>query len=55
MPAVSKAQQRFMYAKKPKLAKKFAKETSNFKTLPGKITDKQRQLNVLKKDLRSRK
>lgn len=36
MPYKSKAQQRFMHARKPKLAKKFDKETKDFSKLPEK-------------------
>ncbi len=36
MPFKSKAQQRFMYAKHPKIAKKWAKKTSSFKSLPAR-------------------
>lgn len=34
MPFRSKAQQRFMFAKHPRIAKRWAKETKNFKSLP---------------------
>ena len=36
MPFESKAQQKFMFAKHPKIAKRWAKETSNIKGLPEK-------------------
>jgi hypothetical protein len=36
MPFKSKAQQRFMFAKHPKIAKRWAKKT-NFKKLPSKV------------------
>lgn len=36
MPFKSKAQARFMFAKHPKLAKEFAKETRSIKRLPEK-------------------
>ena len=36
MPLVSKAQVRWMYANKPGMAKKWAKETSDIKDLPEK-------------------
>lgn len=36
MPFKSKAQARFMFAKHPKIAKRFAKETPSIKTLPNK-------------------
>jgi len=34
MPFVSKAQQRFMFARHPKIAREFAEKTRNFKDLP---------------------
>ena len=34
MPFKSKAQQRFMFAKHPEMAKRWAKETKNIKKLP---------------------
>lgn len=37
MPFRSKAQQRFMFAKNPALAKEFAAKTSNFAGLPNKV------------------
>jgi hypothetical protein len=38
MPIKSKAQARFLYAKKPKLAKKFAEHTkTSIKNLPEKV------------------
>ena len=36
MPFSSKAQQRFMFAKHPKIAKRWANETPNIKSLPEK-------------------
>jgi hypothetical protein len=36
MPFKSKAQQKFMYAKHPKIAAKWAKKTTNFKSLPAR-------------------
>jgi len=36
MPFKSKSQMRFMYAKHPKIAKRWAKETANEKDLPEK-------------------
>ena len=36
MPFKSKAQQRFMFAKMPKTAKRWAKETPKMKALPKK-------------------
>lgn len=36
MPFKSKAQMRFMYAKHPKIAKRWSKETENEKDLPEK-------------------
>lgn len=37
MPFKSKAQEKFMFAKKPALAKEFASKTPNMKKLPDKI------------------
>ncbi len=34
MPFESKSQQRFMFAKHPEIAKRWAKETPNMKSLP---------------------
>ncbi len=40
MPFKSKAQQRFLFAKKPKIAKKFASKTpqSTYKSMPDKLS-----------------
>ena len=40
MPFKSKAQRGYLYAKKPKVAKKWAKETSNGKKLPKRVAKK---------------
>jgi hypothetical protein len=40
MPFKSKAQQRFMFAKHPGIAKEFAEETSNIKKLPEHVSSK---------------
>ena len=40
MPFKSRAQQKFMYAKHPKIAQRWAKETPSFKTLPKKVRRK---------------
>jgi hypothetical protein len=37
MPFKSKAQERLMYAKHPKIAKEWAKETPDIKALPNKV------------------
>lgn len=37
MPFKSKAQQRWMFAKKPQMAKEFAAATPNIKSLPNKV------------------
>jgi hypothetical protein len=37
MPFKSKAQQRFMFATHPKMAKRWAKETKNIRKLPDKL------------------
>ncbi len=38
MPFKSKAQQRFLFAKKSKIAREFAKETKSFASLPERIS-----------------
>lgn len=40
MPFKSKAQQKFMFATHPKIAKRWAKETPNIKALPKKVKKK---------------
>lgn len=40
MPFKSKAQARFMFSQKPKLAKEFAAATSSIKDLPQKVKAK---------------
>ena len=40
MPFQSKAQARFMFAKKPKMAKEWALETKSIKALPNKVKKK---------------
>ena len=40
MPLKSKAQQRWMFANKPKMAKEWADETPNIKKLPEKVKTK---------------
>ena len=42
MPFKSKAQLRFMFARHPKKAKEWAKETPNIKSLPNKVKRKKR-------------
>jgi hypothetical protein len=42
MPFKSKAQQKFMFAKHPKLAKEFAEHTPNMKKLPEKVKKKKK-------------
>jgi hypothetical protein len=37
MPFKSKAQQRFMFSQKPKMAKEFAAATPSIKTLPERV------------------
>lgn len=37
MPFRSKAQQRFMFAKHPQIAKRWAKKTKNMKRLPARV------------------
>jgi hypothetical protein len=45
MPFKSKAQQRYLYATNPKVADKFAKETSksSYKNLPEKVKKKRKR------------
>ena len=40
MPFKSKAQQGYMFAKMPKTAKRWAKETPNIKALPKRVAKK---------------
>lgn len=40
MPFKSKAQARFMFSQKPKLAKEFASKTKSIKKLPNKVNKK---------------
>ena len=42
MPFKSKAQQKFMFARHPKIAKRWAKETKNIKSLPKRVKSKKR-------------
>ncbi len=42
MPFKSKAQERFLFAKKPKIAKEFAKETPDIKALPQHVKKKKK-------------
>lgn len=42
MPFKSKAQRRFLYAKKPKLAKEFTSKTPKGKKLPNKVKRKKK-------------
>jgi hypothetical protein len=39
MPFKSKAQQKWMFANKPAMAKRWAKETPNIKALPEELDD----------------
>lgn len=43
MPFKSKAQQKFMFAKHPKIAKRWADETKSMKSLPKKAAKKGRK------------
>lgn len=42
MPFKSKAQQKFLYAKKPEIAKEFAEHTTNYKKLPEHVKPKKK-------------
>ena len=51
MPFKSKAQQRYLYAREPKVAERFAKETpaSAYKNLPERVKKKKKGfLNIVK-------
>lgn len=50
MPFKSKAQQRFLFAKHPKIAKEFADETDDIKDLPEHVSDKKEDHKSDKKD-----
>jgi hypothetical protein len=43
MPFKSKAQQKFMFSQKPKLAKEFAEHTPNIKSLPEHVKKKKKK------------
>ena len=43
MPFKSKAQQRFLFARKPKIAKEFASKTKSFKSLPERLGERKRK------------
>ena len=45
MPFKSKAQMREMFANQPKIAKRWAKETPNIKSLPKKLKSKKKKKN----------
>lgn len=49
MPFKSKAQARFMFAKKPKLAKEFADKTKSIKSLPDHVKEKNKVIKNKKK------
>lgn len=50
MPFKSKAQQKYLYAKKPKVAKKFAEHTTkSIKSLPEKVNGKKPRDNRRKR------
>ncbi len=48
MPFKSKAQQRYLFAKKPKLAKEFAEHTANISKLP-EIAPKARKKKLVRR------
>lgn len=48
MPFVSNAQRKFMFAKKPELAKEFAAKTPNMKKLPEHVAKKKGKKNPKK-------
>ena len=43
MPFKSKAQQRLLFATKPKLAREFARETKSFKSLPERVGQRKKK------------
>lgn len=43
MPFASNAQRKFLFAKKPKIAKEFASKTEKGKKLPNKVKKKKRK------------
>lgn len=49
MPFKSKAQQRYMFAVHPEMAKEWAKETPDFKSLPEKVKKKPKKKKTRKK------
>ena len=49
MPFQSKAQQRFMFSQHPEMAKRWADETPNIKSLPEHKSSKKVKLKVKKK------
>ena len=49
MPFSSKAQQRWMFAKKPSMAKRWADETPNIKALPDHVAGSKRKVGILAK------
>lgn len=50
MPFQSKAQQRFMFARHPKIARRWAKETGSFRDLPERkdMKKKKKKARMLK-------
>lgn len=55
MPFKSDSQRRFMYAKHPKIAKEFSKETPKWKDLPEKVDKKSINQWVSEKALAKKK
>jgi hypothetical protein len=43
MPFKSKAQQKYLFAKKPEVAKEFAEKTTNYKALPEHVKKKKKK------------
>ena len=50
MPFKSKAQQKWMFANDPKMAKKWAKHTPNIKALPEKVKKKKFNAKAFEKE-----
>ena len=51
MPFQSKAQQRFMFARHPKMAKEWAEKTPNIKELPEHVNARKKAMSTIKNKL----
>lgn len=52
MPFTSQAQRRFLFARKPKIAKEFAEETPKGANLPEKAKKRSNQIAAMKRQLK---